>query len=599
MTQMIRISGNSFLLMPKKKKSAKSTRTVATTSIIKKKEISIEIIDAESVPVVEKIVSPVEMLPSVDYRNTLHLPQKLAQKANLEDVEVNELLSRNPKIPSLTMNDSQKLLLQDTIHKIPSQNVSKDVVAVNYFRLIELGFSKELTRTYLEKYPNAYFEDLVSRICLEASIDDLPADWRESFEQMTVLDAVAPLRNALDSETDAHTRESSPSQSSQEVRQEEVLLESEHEQRKRWILENYQSESDTEELNSDSDQPNKIQLENQLMEIWKDVQYAKQRGEKKKQKELGSRLGKLRSTLVSLGTDVDALLSQVSLDVLSVEDPSPVDDEEGGFDLFTETESSFPSTQTVEIRDFSYRSAGSDVTQLLDEVVRKTQLKVLFDVKQTHTNGYSCRITLRSGSDTRHIETEYSLATALQAKEWCATKALFEWFPTKRYEKRLPPPFAALWNEWLEEAELQRRKQEWDEARDISEFLDSLPERTEQKSKEEIQSYDNSAFKSHRSAMIPSKHVWDSRKHARSNLERITWQLPVFQYYEQVVQSVALHPVVVISGETGSGKSTQIPNYLLRFAVENCSPFGLICTQVVPTDVASSNFRYFFGRACQ
>lgn len=41
-------------------------------------------------------------------------------------------------------------------------------------------------------------------------------------------------------------------------------------------------------------------------------------------------------------------------------------------------------------------------------------------------------------------------------------------------------------------------------------------------------------------------------------------RLPVFQHRSRVVEALKRHRVVVIAGETGSGKSTQIPQFILE-----------------------------------
>jgi HrpA-like RNA helicase len=54
--------------------------------------------------------------------------------------------------------------------------------------------------------------------------------------------------------------------------------------------------------------------------------------------------------------------------------------------------------------------------------------------------------------------------------------------------------------------------------------------------------------------------------------------LPIFQHKEQLIESVRQHQTTVIIGETGSGKSTQLPKYLAEFFTtlnEGC----VVCTQ--------------------
>lgn len=57
--------------------------------------------------------------------------------------------------------------------------------------------------------------------------------------------------------------------------------------------------------------------------------------------------------------------------------------------------------------------------------------------------------------------------------------------------------------------------------------------------------------------------------------------LPVFSYREQILELVAANQVIVISGDTGCGKSTQIPQFLLDDAIANgkMDQTKIICTQ--------------------
>lgn len=39
--------------------------------------------------------------------------------------------------------------------------------------------------------------------------------------------------------------------------------------------------------------------------------------------------------------------------------------------------------------------------------------------------------------------------------------------------------------------------------------------------------------------------------------------LPIYQYKEKILEAVLESPFLVVTGDTGSGKSTQLPQYLL------------------------------------
>uniref|UniRef100_A0A3Q4G800 DEAH (Asp-Glu-Ala-His) box polypeptide 34 n=1 Tax=Neolamprologus brichardi TaxID=32507 RepID=A0A3Q4G800_NEOBR len=59
-----------------------------------------------------------------------------------------------------------------------------------------------------------------------------------------------------------------------------------------------------------------------------------------------------------------------------------------------------------------------------------------------------------------------------------------------------------------------------------------------------------------------------------AKLRREQKNLPIFQYRDRIVELVRIHPVVVVAGDTGCGKSTQVPQYLLSAGFDN-----IACTQ--------------------
>lgn len=59
-------------------------------------------------------------------------------------------------------------------------------------------------------------------------------------------------------------------------------------------------------------------------------------------------------------------------------------------------------------------------------------------------------------------------------------------------------------------------------------------------------------------------------------------QLPVFKHRNSIVETLKRHRVVVVAGETGSGKSTQVPHFLLEDLLLNewgTSKCNIVCTQ--------------------
>ena len=55
--------------------------------------------------------------------------------------------------------------------------------------------------------------------------------------------------------------------------------------------------------------------------------------------------------------------------------------------------------------------------------------------------------------------------------------------------------------------------------------------------------------------------------------------LPIFPMKSEILQAIQKHQVTIISGETGSGKTTQVPQFLLQHAQETQQKIRIICTE--------------------
>ena len=74
-------------------------------------------------------------------------------------------------------------------------------------------------------------------------------------------------------------------------------------------------------------------------------------------------------------------------------------------------------------------------------------------------------------------------------------------------------------------------------------------------------------------------------------LLQIRQQLPVYHHRDAILAKVNRQNVVVIAGETGSGKSTQIPQFMLEvwtvtFCVRNILRFGFNTIAFIPFEIS-------------
>lgn len=76
---------------------------------------------------------------------------------------------------------------------------------------------------------------------------------------------------------------------------------------------------------------------------------------------------------------------------------------------------------------------------------------------------------------------------------------------------------------------------------------------------------------------LPVNKVKESAKHMEMMKRRSN--LPAHTSRDGILKSVRNNQVVVISGATGSGKTTQVPQFLLEEAADTREPISIICTQ--------------------
>lgn len=62
----------------------------------------------------------------------------------------------------------------------------------------------------------------------------------------------------------------------------------------------------------------------------------------------------------------------------------------------------------------------------------------------------------------------------------------------------------------------------------------------------------------------------------RLTIEETKKSLPIYAFKEELIQAVREHQVLIIEGETGSGKTTQIPQYLHEAGFTNDSRYQIL-----------------------
>lgn len=86
-----------------------------------------------------------------------------------------------------------------------------------------------------------------------------------------------------------------------------------------------------------------------------------------------------------------------------------------------------------------------------------------------------------------------------------------------------------------------------------------------------------------------------------AKLHREQKNLPIFQYRDRILELVRLHPVVVVAGDTGCGKSTQVPQYLLSAGFDNIActqPRRIACISLAKR-VSFESLNQYGSKVCQ
>ncbi|KAK6205772.1 translational activator of GCN4 [Pestalotiopsis sp. IQ-011] len=275
----------------------------------------------------------------------------------------------------------------------------------------------------------------------------------------------------------------------------------------------------------------------------------------------------------------------------------------------------------VYIRDFGSKWAGISPMRALEETSRSrdSAAKIVYKIisEAQFANRHVVTVVWSKpqeliAPEIEHIESSISprqfsfhMATIAtpdkkQSEAYIATVALFAIFGSTKEEKvfmRLPPSWKDVWSELSEAKKSQTDKRDRENIKTLRSLV-----RQRQDQEEEDGVVLHSAFKGrgiNRNGNGQNDQANGERGHGHSigpeYYQRI-WaekmktpkfhhmlqgraQLPMWQFRQEVLEAVDQNQVVIICGETGCGKSTQVPSFLLEHQLSRGLPCKVYCTE--------------------
>ncbi|KAJ3119683.1 hypothetical protein HK098_005229, partial [Nowakowskiella sp. JEL0407] len=318
------------------------------------------------------------------------------------------------------------------------------------------------------------------------------------------------------------------------------------------------------------------------------------------------------------------------------------DEEEDGFgameSMFAEPEQTeiVPSTTVIakflsfEIpKSWSGKSPKDLLTEHLTKQLgkKKTQLQIVYSKIFESLSGFGCKVTVR-GMDLNKLvlrklpneEDEPNTflrlwkiegealhvfmtdkertRTLKESEDYVATRTLYAIAENVPLYSRLPASFKDVWMEWEDSQKHFLERFEQRKEADKIKFLLSVMDKYDLKQKENTIPIASSLKEkvgiseiakdsSETKKMIPDSKFELNYKKFKDRTRSSSYQttlsqrlnLPVYNLRNEIISLVGNNQVVIVSGETGSGKSTQVPQFILEDAIENKNECKIFCTQ--------------------
>ncbi|ORX79894.1 hypothetical protein BCR32DRAFT_29287 [Anaeromyces robustus] len=277
----------------------------------------------------------------------------------------------------------------------------------------------------------------------------------------------------------------------------------------------------------------------------------------------------------------------------------------GIFGMFDAEENDTPSNSEssvikMELLDVKYKSwSGKSPFKLAEDTLKKrtgNNAKLIFEITRK-TPGYQGRIKVQCQDQSLNkkvIEDDYYyFETIEETKNYLGVKLLYIMNPNLNFNTLVPQPFRDFVGKW----ELKKDEGKMKVIEDRLEFIRVVMEarkldetkatenkkQDENKSDQDEESEDNDDNnnskrcnnKGNNKANLPSLNKNSSYK------AMLRETLPIYKHREEILDLIEKNQVVLVAGETGSGKSTQIPQFIMEYMEENnqLDKCNVICTQ--------------------
>ncbi|KAL8902086.1 MAG: hypothetical protein Q9207_004882 [Kuettlingeria erythrocarpa] len=200
----------------------------------------------------------------------------------------------------------------------------------------------------------------------------------------------------------------------------------------------------------------------------------------------------------------------------------------------------------------------------------------------------------------RHVQIEMrglAVPDALQAEAYVSTAALFLIFSSVPKEEkamlRLPSTWKDLWSEFSQSKKERDLAADRDELRKVRDLVESAPSMVEKSlSVRHVGPSANSPATTSSSLgeaglqqnPMPReemKAIWSSKSALPSfkSMLQKRMMLPIWGFKDEILQKIKDHPVIIVCGETGCGKSTQVPSYILEHELSSGKKCKIYCTE--------------------